>query len=123
MAKKPNELKEALEHALAQPLPSVAQAEISRLFGFNIPAEDLRGMSFTDVIALQLVARAARGSEAAIKEVMDRVLGKAKQTVDVNGRVEHYTAFLEKIATSETGAIVDAESVALPAPDDLSELL
>lgn len=61
-----------------------------------------RGMTKAEVMALRLADRAAAGDNKATTEVLDRVLGKPKQSVETVGVKMTYHDFLEMLEKDET---------------------
>lgn len=74
------------------------------------------GMTCGEVMMVKLAQRAAEGNHAATEELLDRVLGRPKQTSEVKSMTMKYEDYLKKMADEDSKAsAMDAHIV--PAPD------
>jgi hypothetical protein len=64
---------------------------------------EYEGMTNAEVMAIKLVRQAAKGDTAVISEVLDRVIGKPKQSIDSRTMTMTYQDYLEGLAKSEPG--------------------
>lgn len=117
MAKASDALTKDLESILLQKLPSaVTEEDVEAIYGVRLPLQVVKTMTVTQMVALQLALKAAKGDMKAIQEVLDRTMGKAKQSVEVTGHVNHYTDFLDSCAKMDAieGEVIDVEAVVKP---------
>ncbi len=63
--------------------------------------EDLEGLTLAEVMMLRVGRSAARGNQWAVREMMDRVLGKPKSTAEVTSVKINYEDYLKKIALKD----------------------
>ena len=107
-------LQEGIEKFLFAEVPDeIPDAQVAVLF--NIAPEMVQllrangALSFDSMINYQLIMKAAKGSEKAINEVYNRMMGRPDQHVKVTGK--SYIDYLDEIAEAEK------EQQALPNPD------
>lgn len=75
--------------------------DFARLFGHNANVEEISKMTFGELLARQLMTKACGGDMAAIKELLDRLLGKATQVNENINIGLTYDVYLDNIAEEE----------------------
>ena len=125
-------IRDLLDKALELPLPQMSTEEFERVFGMRISTQELASLTLAEVMVRQLVLKAAAGNDKSIQEVLDRLLGKAMQTVETTSHTYNYHDFLVecKRADESEAKPVLREIVDVPAlpgipeeSDVLSDLL
>lgn len=84
------------------------------------------GMTNAEVMAFRLVQKAANGEDKAITEILDRILGKPKQSVESVGVKMNYRDFLEMLEKDEAAqqqvefetSVIDVDSHPIYDEDD-----
>jgi len=84
------------------------------------------GMTHAEVMAFRLVEKAAQGHDKSITEILDRILGKPKQSVESVGVRMDYRDYLNELSRNENGPhasemdvhTVVAETIDLYADDE-----
>lgn len=72
---------------------------------------DYAGMTCAEVMMVRLAQRAADGNQSATSELLDRVLGRPKQTSEVKSVSMKYEDYMKKIADEEAkrkATVIDA---------------
>ncbi len=117
-------IRDLLDKALELQVPTMAPEEFERIFGIKISSEELKNLSFAEVMVRQLVLKACSGNDRSIQEVLDRLLGKAVQTTESVTKSYSYHDFLIECRNADEAEAKDPKRVvtigsrrdALPAP-------
>ncbi len=114
-------IRELLDKALELNVPAMSPEEFERIFGIKITADEMKSLSFAEVMVRQLVLKACTGNDRSIQEVLDRLLGKAVQTTESVTKSYSYHDFLIECrnadaAEQKTGRVVtiDGKKKELP---------
>lgn len=92
--------------SLSLPYQGIWDSESQR---YVIPDPLYVGKSVGEVLLLQMASDAINGNEKARTELLDRVMGKPKQSVDATVTTMTFNDFLE-MSAMEAGDIIDVES-------------
>ncbi len=98
----PTSIKQLANVALSMPYEGEFNAEL----GINVIEPRFQGMSNAEVMWVKLAEQAANGNLDAAKIILDRVLGKPKQSVEstsLSMTYEQYLEHLSKITGQENG--------------------
>lgn len=116
--------KKILERILALPVGDLAQ------YGISLE-HDGKSLTKADLIMIQLVERGCTGDLMAIREILDRLLGKPSQYINAEVKTTSYYDFLmqivheeqlEKKPSSEIIEVKAEEPKQLPGADLLGDL-
>jgi len=97
LSKKKDGVKDELIRVLEQSIPELA--DYSVLDGLNY--EQRKTLTKLDVFYMRLVEKALHGDMKAIQEILDRVYGKAPQTIHQKTENHSYVHYLEDIRAEE----------------------
>ena len=89
------------------------EGDYSLAFGENAPPNDPH-MTFAKMIVHRLLMKAAAGNDKSIQEVLDRLLGRPKQTQKDTQKATSYLTFLDECAVLD-----EEEGIAPPEPPAL----
>lgn len=105
-------IRDLLQKAMVQTIPNMTNADFVKLFGDTVPKNKRTNITYAELMIHKLVANGCTGSMAAIKEIMDRLLGKATQeTVNINQN-HSYVHFLEELPDDEDELpVIEAQAV------------
>lgn len=76
-------------------------------------ALDFEGLTLAEVMNIRLARSAANGELDAIKTILDRTLGKPKQSIQSTKLSMTYTEYLDQLAQKEDEDILEAQVNAL----------
>lgn len=111
-----------LERILYEPLPNLSPDDIRATFGLLIPPEQMKQITYQELMLRQLVLKACSGNDKSIGEVLDRLIGKPTQTTEITATQQTYHSFLldciEKDQLDRHN-VIDVEQI--EEPDDLLE--
>ena len=64
--------------------------------------KDLEGLTNAEVIMIRITRQAAHGDQDAVKILLDRILGKPKQSIETKTLALNYQDYLEELARRES---------------------
>lgn len=96
----PSSIKQLATATLGLPYEGVYNEEL----GIFIEEPRFKGMSNAEVMWVKIAEKAAAGDLEAAKMILDRVLGKPKQSVETTTMTLTYPEFLEHLAKQEEKA-------------------
>lgn len=96
----PSSIKQLATTALSLPY----EGDYNEKLGINVIDPRFEGMSNAEVMWVRMAEKAAAGDIDAAKMILDRVLGKPKQSVETTTMTLTYPEFLEHLARQEEKA-------------------
>lgn len=96
----PSSIKQLATTALSLPY----EGDYNEELGINVIDPRFEGMSNAEVMWVRMAEKAAAGDIDAAKMILDRVLGKPKQSVETTTMTLTYPEFLEHLARQEEKA-------------------
>jgi hypothetical protein len=96
----PSSIKQLATTALSLPY----EGDYNEELGINVIDPRFEGMSNAEVMWVRMAEKAAAGDIDAAKTILDRVLGKPKQSVETTTMTLTYPEFLEHLARQEEKA-------------------
>lgn len=93
----PQSVKQLATSALSLPY----EGEYDESLGIKVVEERFEGMSNAEVMWVRIAEKAAAGDLSAAGIILDRVLGKPKQSVESTSMTLSYPEYLEMIAKQE----------------------
>ena len=96
----PSSIKQLATIALSLPY----EGDYNEELGINVIDPRFEGMSNAEVMWVRMAEKAAAGDIDAAKTILDRVLGKPKQSVETTTMTLTYPEFLEHLARQEEKA-------------------
>lgn len=96
----PSSIKQLATTALSLPY----EGDYNEELGINVIDPRFEGMSNAEVMWVRMAEKAAAGDIDAAKTILDRVLGKPKQSVETTTMTLTYPEFLEHLAKQEEKA-------------------
>lgn len=108
-------IRDLLDKALELSVPQVSVEEFERLFGLKATADEIKNLSFAEVMVRQLVMKACSGNDKSIQEILDRLLGKAVQTTENTTKSYSYHDFLIECRNQDTIEAGPKKTISPPA--------
>lgn len=101
----------------------LAQAAVSLPYTGPDPDEEFTDMTMGEVMMIKMAQDAANGDQSATKELLDRIVGKSKQTTETTSLKLTYQDYLEELARTEAGGapkspIAPTEPINITPPPD-----
>lgn len=112
-------IRDLLDKSLELSVPDMSPEHFERVFGMKVTADEIKNLSFGEVMVRQLVLKACVGNDKSIQEVLDRLLGKPMQTTENVTKSYTYHDFLfrcQELDEKDAGAAPRTVIEAAPAP-------
>lgn len=105
-------IRDLLDRALELKVPpDMTVEQFERTFAVRITAEELKNLTFAELLVRQLVIKACSGNDRSIQELLDRLLGKPTQTTESVVKSYSYHDFLISCREADAREVID-----IPAP-------
>lgn len=105
-------IREALDRALELKIPGdMTPEQFERTFAMKVTPEELKNLTFAELLVRQLVVKACAGNDRSISEVLDRLLGKPMQTTENVTKSYNYYDFLTECSEKDEREVIDVKPV------------
>lgn len=88
-------IRSILEETLTQRVP--AHVDVERTFGISIPPSERANLTYARLLVYRLMMQACAGDNRALKEVLDRFMGKTAVNKDQEAQDQNYVDFLRSL--------------------------